>query len=87
VNPKTYYLKKAAAQLSRIVRDAQAGQASLVTLRGVPVAALVSVEQRQRAMAEDSSNAGILALRGTGRGLWGASAATTVRKLRGEWGS
>ena len=87
MNPKTYDLKKAAAQLSRIVRDAQTGQSSLLTMHGVPVAALVSVEQWQQTPTEVSSHAGILALRGTGRGLWGTSAATNVRKLRGEWGN
>jgi hypothetical protein len=27
----------------------------------------------------------ILALKGTGRGLWGRNSATTIRKLRDEW--
>jgi hypothetical protein len=30
---------------------------------------------------------GILALRGTGRGLWGAHVGQAVSELRDEWGS
>lgn len=85
MKPKTYNLRQAAAQLSRIVRDAQTGQTSLLTLRGVPVAALVSVEQWQQRRTEVSSHAGILALRGTGRGLWNTGSETTVSTLRADW--
>lgn len=85
MKPKTYDLKQPAAHLSRIVRDVQTGQTSLLTMRGVPVAALVSVEQWQRTMPEVSSDAGILALRGTGRGLWNAGSETTIATLRAEW--
>ena len=85
MKPKTYDLKQAAAQLSRIVRDAQTGQTSLLTLRGVPVAALLSMERWQQTTTEVSSHAGILALRGTGRGLWNAVSETTIATLRAEW--
>jgi antitoxin (DNA-binding transcriptional repressor) of toxin-antitoxin stability system len=86
MKPKTYDLKQAAAQLSRIVRDAQAGESCLITRHGVPPAAPTSVEQWEAQRLRPSSNTGILALRGTGRGLWNTRAATTVKKLRGEWG-
>ncbi len=84
MNPKTYDLKKAAAQLSRIVRDAQTGQTSLLTMHGVPVAALVSVEQWQAQKLMASSYADTLALRGTGRGLWNTSHETAETTLRNE---
>lgn len=85
MKPKTYDLTTAAAQLSRIVRDAQAGETCLITRRGVPIAALVPVAQCQAQKPKASSNLGILALRGTGLGLWNTSQALAVAKLRDEW--
>jgi|GEM_PF-5394793 len=85
MEPKTYDLKQAAARLSCIVRDAQAGETCLITRHGVPLAALVSVEHWQAQKPKASSNAGILALRGTGCGLWNTSHALAVTKLRDEW--
>ncbi len=60
---------------------AYAGEVSVIKKRGIPYAALVPLDQRM----DDKSGIGLLALRGSGAGLWGDDVAQTIRALRDEW--
>lgn len=85
MKPKNYSLTEARTKLTRMVRDAQAGNISLVTRRGIPVFVVVPVEQWQAQNRCITPNAGILSRRGTGRGLWGLDSGKAVVSLRDEW--
>lgn len=68
-------------QLPELLEAASRGKSTIITRRGKAVAALVPVEEfsfpgRQRS---------VLSLKGSGRGLWGRSASSTVARLRDEW--
>ena len=76
---KTYGAEDARALLPELLEKAHQGSASLITKRGKPYAALVPVEQMRR------TRQALLALRGSGRGLWGKNSARTIRGLRDEW--
>ncbi|HEX5656355.1 MAG TPA: type II toxin-antitoxin system prevent-host-death family antitoxin [Polyangiales bacterium] len=78
---KTYGAEEARTLLPELLERASHGQASLITKRGKPYAAIVSVEQAKAA----DSGAGLLALAGSGRGLWGRRSAASVARLRDEW--
>jgi len=80
-----YGLEQARAQLPHIASEAVAGETSVITRHGKPVAVVVPVAQWQAQQQRSRANAGILALRGAGRGLWGSDPAKTVAKLRDEW--
>lgn len=86
MKPTTYGLEQARAQLPHIASEALAGEASVITRHGKPVAVVVPVDQWQAQQQRARMGPGILALRGTGRGLWGGDPAKTVAKLRDEWG-
>lgn len=81
VNPR-YGLEQARIQLPSIVADAHAGITSVITRHGKPYAAVVPLRDLEKSRAASS---GLLALRGTGRGLWGADSNQTLGKLRDEW--
>lgn len=85
MRPKTYSIAQARARLARIVSDAQAGEASVITRRGVPIAAVVPVENWRAQKEQPLLNANFLSLRGTGRGLWDDDSASAVTNLRDEW--
>jgi prevent-host-death family protein len=78
---KTYGAEEARTLLPELLERAHHGKASLITKRGKPYAAIVSVQQAEAA----SAGAPILALAGSGRGLWGRDAAALVARLRDEW--
>lgn len=84
MKPTTYGLEQARAQLPHIASEALAGEASVITRHGKPVAVVVPVEQWE-AHQRARTGPGILALRGAGRGLWGKDPADTLAKLRDEW--
>ncbi len=81
----SYGLEQARIQLPAIIADAHAGVASIITRHGKPYAAVVPVQDFQKLHAADAAP-GLLALRGTGRGLWGPHAGQTIAELRDEWG-
>lgn len=81
-----YGLEQARIQLPNIVANAHAGVRSIITKHGKPYAAIVPLEDIQKSATDADLASGILALRGTGRGLWGANAGQTVADLRDEWG-
>ncbi len=82
---KTYGLEQARAQLPLIAAEAQAGYSSVITRHGKPLAVVVPVDQWQTEQGRRVQVGGILALRGTGRGLWPQGAANAVAQLRQEW--
>jgi antitoxin (DNA-binding transcriptional repressor) of toxin-antitoxin stability system len=80
-----YGLEQARIQLPSIIANAHAGIASIVTRHGKPVAAIVPLQDLQNSRAASGAASGLLALRGTGRGLWGADSDQTISRLRDEW--
>jgi len=80
-----YGLEQARIQLPSIIANAHAGIASIVTRHGKPVAAIVPLQDLQNSLAASGATSGLLALRGTGRGLWGADIGQTISRLRDEW--
>lgn len=81
-----YGLEQARIQLPMIVADAHAGVRSIITKHGKPYAAIVPLQDVQKSLTDADLASGILALRGTGRELWGADVGQTVSELRDEWG-
>jgi len=80
-----YGLEQARIHLPTIVANAHAGVRSIITKHGKPYAAVVPLQDVQKTSTAADGTAGILALRGTGRGLWGANVGQTVAELRDEW--
>jgi prevent-host-death family protein len=81
----SYGLEQTRIQLPAIVANAHAGVRCIITKHGKPCAAIVPLEDIQKSRVRRGSSAGILALRGTGRGLWGSDVGKTISKLRDEW--
>ena len=82
-----YGLEQARIQLPTIIANAHAGVRSIITKHGKPYAAVVPLQDVQKPSVAADLASGILALRGTGRGLWGAHVGQAVSELRDEWGS
>ena len=83
-NPQ-YGLEQARAQLPLIASEAAAGYSTVITRHGKPVAVVVPVERWREEQARSLKQGGVLALRGSGRGLWPEGAAESVTQLREEW--
>jgi len=81
MSKKTYGAEEARAQLPKLLELAHRGKTTIITRRGKPYAVLAPVDHASPRRAAG----GLLALRGTGKGLWGTNAAETVRRLRDEW--
>ena len=76
-------LEQARATLPALVTRAHSGRATVITRHGRPVAAVVPLA----AMASSRVSGGrLLALRGSGTGLWGADVGAAVAQMRAEWG-
>jgi prevent-host-death family protein len=82
----SYGLEQARIQLPSIIANAHSGTASVITKHGKPYAAVVSIHDLKKSRANTKSNSGLLALLGTGQGLWGTHATETIGELRDEWG-
>ncbi len=82
----SYGLEQARIQLPAIIANAHSGVASVITRHGKPYAAVVPIKDLEQTRSALSASSSLLALRGTGQGLWGANAGQTIAKLRGEWG-
>ena len=67
--------------LPELASDALAGKATVLTRHGKAVAAIVPLAE----LAGRRRQARLLVLRGSGKGLWGASPAGTIDSLRREW--
>ncbi len=82
-----YGLEQARARLPLLVSEAVAGTSSIITRHGKPCAAVVPLDTLEQLALLKCRPQGIMALRGTGRGLWGGDSAEAVRALRAEWDS
>lgn len=80
-----YGLEQARTQLPRIVSEAHAGEYSVITKHGKPYAAVVPMQDLEKLRAARRPPKGLLALRGSGRGLWGADVGKSIADLRDEW--
>jgi prevent-host-death family protein len=78
----TVGLEEGRNTLPQLAARAHMGQPSLLTRHGKPYAAIVSAEALTRVAPRIS----FLALRGSGKGLWGKLPARAVADLRDEWG-
>lgn len=81
----SYGLEQARIHLPSIVANAHAGHASIITRHGRPYAAVVPLEDLQKIRASSGTPSALLALSGSGRGLWGVDVGQTIDHLRDEW--
>ncbi|MEO7391571.1 MAG: hypothetical protein ABIU58_05320 [Ramlibacter sp.] len=79
--PRSVGLEQGRKQLPELAQLAHSGQGSVLTKHGKPYAAIVSAEVLLKSRRKPS----FLALRGTGKGMWGRSAAAHIARLRNEW--
>jgi len=77
---KSYGAEEARTLLPELLERAHHGSASVITKRGKPYAAIVPVAQTRA-----RSRISILALSGSGEGLWGRQPSKTIDALRDEW--
>lgn len=75
-------LEEGRSTLPRLAAQAHAGQCSVLTRHGKPYAAIVPVDL----LRQSRRRASLLALKGTGAGLWATAGAGLVATLRDEWG-
>ena len=76
----SYGIEQARMQLHAITAKAHAGVSSVITKHGKPYAAVVPIQY----LHQNKRSSGILALRATGKGLWGKSPSKAIAALRGE---
>jgi len=79
--PRTYGAERARERLPELIDRAARGETTLITRRGRLVAALVPSADVRRPGPTPS----VVALRGTGKGLWGRTAARRIARMRDEW--
>lgn len=82
----SYGLEQARSQLPSIIANAHAGVTSVSTRHGRPYAAVVPIASLEKSRKGLGAASGVLALRDTGQGLWGADVGRAVSDLRDEWG-
>jgi prevent-host-death family protein len=80
--PEQKGVEEARNQLPTLIEAAEAGSATVITKRGRPIAALVPLDSYSASPRQRS----LLAVAGTGPGLWGRYSGRTIAKLRDEWG-
>jgi prevent-host-death family protein len=73
--------EEARNQMPALLEAAEKGTSTIITRHGRPVAALVPLDH----FSEKPRQKPLLAVKGTGRGLWGKSSTRTIRSLRDEW--
>ena len=74
-------VEDARSQLPALLAEAEKGRSTIITRHGRSIAAIVPVERVAGAQRQKS----LLALAGSGKGLWGKDSSRTVRRLREEW--
>jgi prevent-host-death family protein len=72
--------EEARQQLPAILDAAVAGRSTIITRHGKVIAAVVPASK-----IEKPRRSSLLALAGSGPGLWGRSSRKTIEKLRDEW--
>ncbi|MBA2355978.1 MAG: type II toxin-antitoxin system Phd/YefM family antitoxin [Acidobacteria bacterium] len=78
--PATKGAEEARQQLPSLLADADAGLTTLITRHGRIVAAIVPADAVKR-----EPPASLLALAGSGKGLWGGDSARAIAEMRNEW--
>lgn len=76
-----YGAEEARTLLPELIERAHHGKTSVISKRGKPYAAIVPVDH----VHPGKTRISILALEGSGRGLWGREPAATIARLRDEW--
>jgi prevent-host-death family protein len=71
----------ARSQLPALLVEAEKGRATIITRHGRSIAAIVPAAQVERAVRQRS----LIALAGSGKGLWGEDSVKALRRLRNEW--
>lgn len=79
--PKTCGAESARAHLPELLERAHSGSPTVITRHGKPYAAVVSVE----VATTNRRGVSVLALKGSGAGLWGDDPARTIAAMRDEW--
>lgn len=77
----TIGLEQGRSTLPELASRAHAGEPSLLTRHGKPYAAIVSPDVLMKARPRTR----FLALRGSGKGLWGASPGQAIADSRNDW--
>ena len=78
---KSYGAEEARAKLPELLERAHRGVPTVITKRGKPYAVLAPVTASRSARRGPT----LLALRGSGSGLWGSNSTKALAKLREEW--
>ena len=73
--------EEARTQLPELLEAAENGQSTIITRHGRPVAALMPAAAYSAAARQHS----LMALAGSGRGLWGRRSMQAIARLRDEW--
>ena len=81
MSTKTVGSEAARAHLPELLELAHQGSATVITKHGRPYAALVPISS----LPPSPRQVSILALKGTGTGLWGNDSSRTLAELRNEW--
>jgi len=77
---ETLGAEAARRRLPELLDKAERGIQTVIQRHGVPIAALVPLEQRL-----EPGRSSLLSLRGSGKGCWQQDAAQFVDELRSEW--
>jgi prevent-host-death family protein len=78
---KTKGVEVARKSLPSLLEQASRGTRTIITKHGAPYAAIVPVSD----LLQQGTGVDIRALRGSGKGLWGANSRATIQKMRREW--
>jgi prevent-host-death family protein len=73
--------EEARNQLPDLLEAAENGHSTIITKHGRPVAALVPLEAYDAGSRQEP----LVAMEGSGRGLWGEDSLRTLHDLRDEW--
>jgi prevent-host-death family protein len=79
MRPNRKGVEEARKELPALLAEAERGRTTVITRHGRNIAAIVPVGQaggRQKSL---------LAVAGSGRGMWRATGARSLRRLRDEW--
>ncbi len=78
--------EEARSTLPSILDHAERGTSTVISRHGRPVAAVVPIELYQAIQRiHEPKRRSLLALGGSGAGLWGEDSARAIRALRDEW--
>jgi prevent-host-death family protein len=81
MSKKSYGAEEARTKLPELLERAHRGQATVITKHGKPYAALVPAAKTLALKPRLK----LLALAGSGKGLWGRGSAKAVDRMRDEW--